>query len=159
MYNDVNELLPAMIDCFNNHVLYDVLEEGDILSFLPIKDAEIGKNLVDQTNQMLADYFDVHDELCYAADSYMDKVDNPIFFWKDYLNCFFNLELVDDEVINEGLEGTPYGMYTIVNIAFIDEVNKRLKLRRINGIRLEYKIKSTPMDRNKHWNRTYDKDF
>jgi len=54
--------------------------------------------------------------------------------------------------------GTSFGMYRIMKISFIDEVNKRLKQRRLNGVRLEYKVKATPMDRNKHWNRTYDKE-
>jgi len=50
-------------------------------------------------------------------------------------------------------------MYRITKTLYIDEVNKRLKKRRLNGIRLEYKVKATPLDRNKHWNRSYDKDF
>ena len=159
MYNDVVELLPEMIHCFNNHSMFDILEEGDIISFIPFEDEAIAKDFVAQTNQMLADYFEVDDELCYSEDSYLDNHDNPVFFWKDYLNCFFTLELVGDEMSNEGFEGTSYGMYKISERADINEVNKRLKQRRINGLRLEYKVKSTPMDRNKHWNRTYDKDF
>lgn len=159
MYNDVVELLPEMIRCFNNHLMFDLLEEGDIVSFMPFEDKEVAIDFVAQTNKLLADYFEVDDELCYAEDSYQDKEDNPIFFWQDYLNCFFTLRLVDEEDPDENLKGTSYGIYEVVGIAYIDEVNKRLKQRRLNGIRLEYKVKPTPMDRNKHWNRTYDKDF
>jgi len=159
MYNDVVELLPEMIDCFNNHLMFEALEEGDIVAFMPFEDKDIATDFVAQTNKLLADYFEVDDELCYSEDSYVDKVDNPIFFWQDYLNCFFTLRLVDEDAPDENLKGTSYGVYEIVGIAYIDEVNKRLKQRRLNGIRLEYKVKSTPMDRNKHWNRTYDKDF
>lgn len=160
MFNSLAELVPEMITCFNEHRMFESLEEGDIVSCLPFDDPEGGRDLVHQTNQLLADFFEVEDgELCYDPDSFQDKVDNPIFFWKDYLNCFYDLELVDDDALNRQYLGTAYGMYRVVRVVYIDEVNKRLKKRRLNGIRLEYKVKSTPMDRNKHWNRSYDKDF
>lgn len=159
MFNSVVELLPAMIEAFQNRSMYDQLEEGDIISFMPIEDKDAAQDFVARTNQLLADYFDVHDELCYAEDSYLDKEDNPIFFWKDYLSCFYTFKLVDEDPADKDLIGSRFGLFEIVEIAYIDEVNKRIKQRRLNGIRLEYKVKATPMDRNKHWNRTYDKEF
>lgn len=160
MFNPIAELLPEMIDCFKEHRMFERLEEGDIISCLPFEDSEEGQSFVNQTNVLLADFFGVEDgELCYPLDSYLDKLDNPIFFWKDYLNCFFDLELVDDDSLNQQYLGTAYGMYRILRVIYIDDVNRRLKKRRLNGIRIEYKVKSNPMDRNKHWNRSYDKDF
>lgn len=148
-----------MIEAFQNRSMYDQLEEGDIISFMPIEDTDVAQDFVAKTNQLLADYFDVQDELCYVEDSYLDKEDNPIFFWKDYLSCFYTFKLVDEDPTDKDLIGSRFGLFEIVDIAYIDEVNKRIKQRRLNGIRLEYKVKATPMDRNKHWNRTYDKEF
>ena len=159
MYNNIEDLLDEMITCFNEKAMFDSLEERDIISVLPVEDESVAKDFVTKTNQVLADFFDIHDELCYAEDAYADRTDNPIFFWKDYLNCFFDLELVDDDSINQKYLGTAFGMYRIVGITFIDEVNKRFKKRRLNGIRLEYKVIPTPLDRNNHWKRTYDKEF
>ncbi len=160
MFHSVVELLPSMIEAFQNHSMCDLLEEGDIISFMPIENTSTAQDFVAQTNKLLADYFDVHDELCYADDSYLDGEDNPIFFWKDYLSCFYTFKLVEEEVpFDKNLAGTRFGLFEIVDIAYINDVNKRFKQRRINGIRLEYKVKSTPLDRNKHWNRTYDKEF
>lgn len=160
MYNSVVELLPELISCFNDHSMFDCLEEGDVITFEPIADPAVGKEFTDATNKVLNDFFEVaeEDEVCYEAGAYADKVDNPVLFWKDYLGCFFNLEIVDDTLDASAYVGTSFGMYRIMKISFIDEVNKRLKQRRLNGVRLEYKVKSTPMDRNKHWNRTYDKE-
>lgn len=31
MYNDVVELLPELIHCFNNHLMFDSLEEEDVI--------------------------------------------------------------------------------------------------------------------------------
>ncbi|MCL7986575.1 hypothetical protein M8998_01345 [Sphingobacterium sp. lm-10] len=159
MFNNVVDLLPSMIDSFNNRSMYDQLEEGDIISFMPIEDEQTAQDFVAKTNILLANYFEVHDELCYAEDSYLDKEDNPIFFWKDYLSCFYTFKLVDEDPADKDLIGSRFGLFEIVDIAYIDEVNKRIKQRRLNGIRLEYKVKATPMDRNNHWNRSYDKDF
>ena len=161
MYNSVVELLPELISCFNDHAMFDSLEEGDVITFEPIADAAEGTAFTDATNQLLNDFFEVEeeDEVCYPAGSYADKVDNPVLFWKDYLGCFFNLEIADDTLDSSEYVGTSFGMYRITKISFIDEVNKRFKQRRLNGVRLEYKVKGTPMDRNKHWNRTYDKEF
>lgn len=160
MYNTIEELLPTLISSFKGHTMFEEMEEGDIISVFPLEDSEMATALVDQTNDLLADFFEVEDdEKCYAAASYADRLENPILFWKDYINCFFDLELVDDEATNKNFLGTSFGMYRVLNVIYIEEVNKRLKKRRLNGIRLEYKVKSTPMDRNKHWNRTYDKDF
>ena len=160
MYNDVVELLPELIHCFNNHLMFDSLEEEDVISFLPIEDEEVAKEFVAHTNKVLSDHFEVEDgELCYPEDSYLDKIDNPIFFWKDYLGCFFNFELVEDLLDREDIRGTSFGTYRITHIAFINEVNKWIKKRRLNGINLEYRVIPTPLDSNKHWNRTYDKEF
>lgn len=160
MYNTIEELLPILIQSFEEHSMFDELEEGDILSVFPLNESDIANELVVETNRVLADFFEVEDgEECYEQDSCTDKLDNPVLFWKDYINCFFDLELVDDESVNATYLGTAFGMYRIVKIIYINDVNKRLKKRRLNGIRLEYKVQGTPMDRNKHWNRTYDKDF
>lgn len=161
MYNTVEELLPALIASFQGHTMFEEMEEGDIVSAFPLLSDEIAYEMVNETNALLAAYFEVgeEEERCYQVDSFADKNDNPILFWKDYINCFFDLELVDDDSINKPFLGTAFGMYRITKVVYIDEVNKRLKRRRLNGIRLEYKVKGTPMDRNKHWNRSYDKDF
>lgn len=158
MFNNIEDLLDEMIVCFKEHTMFDYLEERDVISILPIADEAIATDFLLKTNQVIAEFFDVHDEDCYAPNSMSDSTENPIFFWKDYLNCFFDLELLDDDSVNEKHLGTAFGMYRIVSIAFRDEVNKRIKKRRLNGLRLEYKVKETPMDRNKHWNRTYDKE-
>jgi hypothetical protein len=159
MFNNIEDLLEDMVNCFTEHAMYDVLEERDVISILPIEDKEVATDFLAKTNKVLADHFEIFDEDCYAADSMQDKEENPILFWKDYLNCFFDLELVDDDAVNSKYVGTAFGIYQITAIAFRDEVNKRIKRRRLNGIRLEYKVKETPMDRNNHWKRTYDKEF
>ncbi|MCA5005504.1 hypothetical protein [Sphingobacterium bovistauri] len=159
MFNNIEELLEDMVQCFSEHTMFDMLEERDVISVLPLENPELGKVFLAKTNQVLADHFEIYDEDCYDTNSLSDKEENPILFWKDYLNCFFDLELVDDDAINSKYNGTAFGIYQIVGIAFRDEVNKRIKRRRLNGIRLEYKVNETPMDRNKHWLRTYDKEF
>lgn len=161
MYNSVVELLPELMESFTEHSMFDCVEEGDLISFLPIEEDAVGESFLAETNKLLADHFEVgpEEEQCYAAGAYADKVDNPVLFWKDYLGCFFNFELVEEGADASLYLGTTFGTYRIMEITYIDEVNKRLKQRRLNGIRLEYKVKGTPMDRNKHWNRTYDKEF
>lgn len=54
MYNDLVDLLPDLISSFTNHTLFDVLEEDDLISFVPITDAAVGQEMVDQTNTVLA---------------------------------------------------------------------------------------------------------
>lgn len=159
VFYEVADLLPEMIERFNALAMFDALEEGDIVSVMPIKAEEIAVDFVKKTNAVLSDYFNVHDEDCYEADSYKSTEENPIFFWKDYLNCFYNLKLVDDAPADIDFAGTRFGVFEVTEVMFIDEVNKRLKQRRLDGIRLEYKVKATPMDRHNHWNRSYDKDF
>lgn len=159
MFNNLEDLLDDMVQCFQENAMFDILEERDVISILPIENPETAKDLLLKTNQVLADHFEIYDEDCYAPNSIHDKEENPILFWKDYLNCFFDFELVDDDTVNSKYSGTSFGIYQIIGIAFRDEVNKRIKRRRINGIRLEYKVKETPMDRNNHWKRTYDKEF
>ena len=159
MFNNIEDLLENMVESFTEHAMFDLLEERDVISILPITDEDISTDFLAKTNQVLADHFEIYDEDCYATDSMTDKEENPILFWKDYLNCFFDFELVDDDEVNSKHAGTSFGIYQIVGIAYRDEVNKRLKKRRLNGLRLEYKVKETPMDRNNHWKRTYDKEF
>ena len=159
MFNNIEDLLDDMVACFKEHAMFDVLEERDVISVLPIGDAVKAQEFLEKTNQVLADFFEIYDEDCYTTISLSDSEENPILFWKDYLNCFFDLELLDDDSVNSKYLGTAFGIYQIVGIAFRDEVNKRLKKRRLNGMRLEYKVKETPMDRNNHWKRTYDKEF
>lgn len=159
MFNNIEDLIDDMIQSFQENAMFDILEERDVISILPIEDEEVAKDFLVKTNQVLADHFEIYDEDCYGPESINDREENPILFWKDYLNCFFDFELVDDDSINSKYLGTAFGIYQIAGIAFRDEVNKRLKRRRLNGIRLEYKVKETPMDRNNHWKRTYDKEF
>lgn len=159
MFNNIEDLLEDMVQCFTEHSMFDLLEDRDVISILPIEDVEIRERFLQLTNQVLSDHFEIYDEDCYDADSMNNLSDNPILFWKDYLNCFFDLELVDDDEINKKYLGTAFGMYRITGIVYRDEVNKRLKRRRLNGIRLEYKVIETPLDRNNHWKRTYDKEF
>lgn len=159
MFNNIEDLLDDMVQCFQENAMFDILEERDVISILPIENPETAKDFLLKTNQVLADHFEIYDEDCYAPHSIQDKEENPILFWKDYLNCFFDFELVDDDTVNSKYSGTSFGIYQITGIAFRDEVNKRIKRRRLNGIRLEYKVKETPMDRNNHWKRTYDKEF
>lgn len=159
MFNNIEDLIDDMIQSFQENAMFDILEERDVISILPIEDEEVAKDFLVKTNQVLADHFEIYDEDCYGPESINDREENPILFWKDYLNCFFDFELVDDDSINSKYLGTAFGIYQITGIAFRDEVNKRLKRRRLNGIRLEYKVKETPMDRNNHWKRTYDKEF
>lgn len=161
MYNDLVDLLPDLISSFTNHSLFDVLEEDDLISFVPITDAAVGQDMVDQTNTILAAFFEVDpaEEQCYEASAYNHKEDNPVLFWKDYLGCFYDFELVEEFLDDKAFAGTSFGTYRVVKIAFINEVNQRIKKRRLNGVRMEYKVKATPLDSNKHWNRTYDKDF
>lgn len=159
MFNNIVDLINDMVQCFQEHAMFDILEERDVISILPIEDKAVAQDFLAKTNQILADHFEIYDEDCYGPDSMNDKEENPILFWKDYLNCFFDLQLVDDESVNSKYLGTAFGIYQITGITFRDEANKRLKRRRLNGIRLEYKVKETPMDRNNHWNRTYDKLF
>lgn len=159
MFNNIEDLIDDMIQSFQENAMFDILEERDVISILPIEDEKVAKDFLVKTNQVLADHFEIYDEDCYGPESINDREENPILFWKDYLNCFFDFELVDDDSINSKYLGTAFGIYQITGIAFRDEVNKRLKRRRLNGIRLEYKVKETPMDRNNHWKRTYDKEF
>lgn len=159
MFKNIEDLIDDMIQSFQENAMFDILEERDVISILPIEDEEVAKDFLVKTNQVLADHFEIYDEDCYGPESINDREENPILFWKDYLNCFFDFELVDDDSINSKYLGTAFGIYQITGIAFRDEVNKRLKRRRLNGIRLEYKVKETPMDRNNHWKRTYDKEF
>lgn len=159
MFNNIEDLIDEMVYCFNERVMFNLLEERDIISVLPIEDADKAADFLEKTNKVLADFFEIYDEDCYPPSSLSDKDENPIFFWKDYLNCFFDFELVDDDTVNARYAGTPFGLYQIMGIAFRDEVNKRLKRRRLNGIRLEYKVKESPEDRMLHWKRTYDKEL
>ena len=118
MFNNIEDLLDDMVNCFTEHAMYAVLEERDVISVLPIEDADKAKDFLAKTNQVLADHFEIYDEDCYAADSMADKEENPILFWKDYLNCFFDLELVDDDTVNSKYLGTVFGIYQITGIAF-----------------------------------------
>lgn len=158
-YYALEELLPALVKSFHEFAMFDVLEKDDVISILPLKE-EVGDDLLEQTNRLLRDFL-TNDEFenHYAAGSFTHKLENPVFFWKDYINCFYNLELIDDEVENEQFLDSAFGIYRITQVLFITEVNKRLSKRRLNGIRLEYKVNSSALDRKNHWERTYDKDF
>lgn len=139
--------------------MFQTMEERDIIAILPIENPEVAQSFLTRTNELLADYFNIHDELCYSENSLVDKIENPIFFWKDYLNCFFDFELIDDDLLHKEHLGSEFGIYQITRIAYIDDVNKRFRKRKLNGIQLGYRVKESPLDRHHHWNRTYDKDF
>lgn len=158
-YYHIEDLLEEMIRCFEERQMFQTLEERDIISVLPLGDEQVAKGFLDRTNAVLSDYFDIHDEVCYPEKAMDDQEENPIFFWKDYLNCFFDLELIDDDPIHQKYLGSAFGIYQITRILYIDDVNKRLRQRKLNGLRLDYQVKPSPMDRHHHWNRTYDKDF
>ena len=158
-YNRIEDLLEELIRCFETRSMFQTLEERDIVSILPIQEEEAALKFLQSTNDALANYFDIHDELCYSDDSMTNQEENPIFFWKDYLNCFFDFELIDDDHLHDKYLGTGFGIYQITRIVFVDDVNKRFRKRKLNGLSLGYKVKPSPMDRHHHWNRTYDKDF
>ena len=90
MYNTIEELLPTLISSFKGHTMFEEMEEGDIISVFPLEDSEMATALVDQTNDLLADFFEVEDdEKCYAAASYADRLENPILFWERLYQLFF----------------------------------------------------------------------
>lgn len=158
-YYVLEELLPALIESFDESAMFDVLEEGDVISFFPLNDDK-GGELLTQTNLLLSKVFEKEEvENYYAEASCTDKVNNPVFFWKDYINCFYNLDLIDDDSINDQFLDSAFGMYRVTEVLYITEVNKRFDKRRINGIKLDHKVNASASDRKNHWIRTYDKDF
>lgn len=158
-YNVLEELLPALVESFQEHTMFEVLEKDDVISIFPLEE-EKGTALLEQTNTLLRNFFETEEFAnYYAKGSCKDKLDNPVLFWKDYINCFYNLELIDDDSVNDHYLDSAFGMYRITQVLYISEVNKRLKKRRLNGIRLEYRVNATALDRQNHWMRTYDKDF
>lgn len=141
-FNTIHEVLPDLVHSFMNREMLDILDEQDIIDYQPTFTKRQAAEFIDITNQVLNDFFGFEeDEACYGPESLTQKSENPINFWKSYIECFYNFELVDDDLpqtqeVNSGL-----GIYMCVDDLSIQQANKRFAKRSFDGIHLpDFKI-------------------
>ena len=156
-YFNLEDLHEDLLECFRERSMFLEISQMDVVSFLPIEDKTVAKELVDKTNQVLRDYMDsqeIEGFQEFSENSCEEAIENPIFFWKDYLSCFFDFELIDDEGLYEEFLGTQFGIYRATRVLFIDEVNRRFRNRKLLGLNLAYQVLPSSSDKKNFWERS-----
>lgn len=141
-FNTIIELLPDLVHSFMSREMLDICDEQDIIDYQPTFSKDDAEEFIDITNQVLNDFFGFDDEeACYGPDSLSQNSENPINFWKSYIECFYNFELVDAGVSVPEIASAGIGIYMCVDDLPMQAVNKRFAKRSFDGIHLpDFKI-------------------
>jgi len=141
-FHTLIDLLPALIQSFMSREMIPDLEEEDVIDFKPNFSKSEAAELTAVTNELLNHFFGFEEEeACYAENSLEQAEENPIIFWKSYLDCFYNFELIEDEVDQQTYAHSSMGTYMINRMLTRPEVNKRFAKRSFDGIHLaDFKI-------------------